>query len=92
MIFPGILTMLSDVDEIPVIQLGDLTLRFELEDLDDIGIEVAERELRETPERKAAAIEELRALLKGNLPHLTQRNGWPCKVVEVVMTLFINGR
>lgn len=92
MIFPGILTMLSDVDEIPVIQLGDLTLRFELEDLDDIGIEVAERELRETPERKAAAIEELRALLKGNLLHLTQRNGWPCKVVEVVMTLFINGQ
>lgn len=65
--------MLSDVDEIPVIQLGDLTLRFELEDLDDIGLEVAERELRETPERKAAAIEELRALLKGKSSHLTQQ-------------------
>lgn len=57
--------MLSDVDEIPAIELGDLTLRFELEDLDDVGLEVAERELRETPERKACAIEELRTLLKG---------------------------
>lgn len=57
--------MLSDVDEIPAIQLGDMTLRFELEDLDDVGMEVAERELRETPERKASAVEELRNLLKG---------------------------
>lgn len=57
--------MLSDVDEIPAIELGDLTLRFELEDLNDECREVAERELRETPERKACAIEELRALLKG---------------------------
>lgn len=59
--------MLSDVDEIPAIQLGDLTLRFELEDLNDTYREVAERELRETPERKACAIEELRQLLKGEL-------------------------
>lgn len=57
--------MLSDVDEIPAIQLGELTLRFELEDLDDFGREVAEKELRETPERRASAIEELRNLLKG---------------------------
>lgn len=57
--------MLSDVDEIPAIQLGDYTLRFELEDLNDEVRAVAEKELRETPERKACAIEELRTLLKG---------------------------
>lgn len=57
--------MLSDVDELPSIELGEFTLRFELEDLNDVSLEVAERELRETPERKACAIEELRTLLKG---------------------------
>lgn len=58
--------MLSDVDEIPAIQLGENTqLRFELEPPDAFSLEVAERELRETPERKASAIEELRTLLKG---------------------------
>lgn len=57
--------MLSDVDEIPSIQLGEFTLRFELEDLDDAAREVAEKELRETTEVKASAIEELRTLLKG---------------------------
>lgn len=57
--------MLSDVDELPAIQLGELTLRFELEDLDDAAMEVAEQELRETDEKKASAIEELRTLLKG---------------------------
>lgn len=73
---PGIETMLSDVDEIPAIQLGDnVQLRFELEPPDEFSLEVAERELRETPERKASAIEELRTLLKGehggnHHPHL----------------------
>lgn len=57
--------MLSDVDELPAIQLGEFTLRFELEDLHGLAIDVAEKELRETPDRKACAIEELRTLLKG---------------------------
>ncbi|XP_058824634.1 retinaldehyde-binding protein 1 isoform X1 [Topomyia yanbarensis] len=58
-------TMLSEVDELPSVQLGDYTLRFELEDLTPFGKEVAKNELRETPEIKAKAVEELRELLKG---------------------------
>lgn len=46
-------------------QIGDNTLRVEIEELNDIYIEVAKRELRETPECKTAAIVELRELLKG---------------------------
>ncbi|XP_065089911.1 alpha-tocopherol transfer protein isoform X2 [Ochlerotatus camptorhynchus] len=57
--------MLSEVDELPSVQLGDYTLRFELEDLTPFGKEVATNELRETPEIKAKAIEELREMLKG---------------------------
>ncbi|XP_062548867.1 alpha-tocopherol transfer protein isoform X2 [Armigeres subalbatus] len=57
--------MLSELDELPSIQLGDYTLRFELEDLTQFGKDVAINELRETPEVKAHAVEELRALLKG---------------------------
>lgn len=57
--------MLSDVEELPSVQLGDYVLRFELEDLTPFGKEVAKNELRETPEIRAAAIEELRTLLKG---------------------------
>lgn len=56
--------MLSEVDELPSIQLGDYVLRFELEDLTPFGKEVAKNELRETPEIKAKAVQELRALLK----------------------------
>ena len=58
--------MLSDLDDLPSVQIGDYTLRFELEDLTPFGREVAANELRETPERKAEAIVELRNLLKGN--------------------------
>uniref|UniRef100_A0A182NUH9 CRAL-TRIO domain-containing protein n=1 Tax=Anopheles dirus TaxID=7168 RepID=A0A182NUH9_9DIPT len=57
-------TMLSDVEELPSVQLGDYVLRFELEDLTPFGKEVAKNELRETPEIRTAAIEELRGLLK----------------------------
>ncbi|XP_055636926.1 alpha-tocopherol transfer protein-like isoform X2 [Toxorhynchites rutilus septentrionalis] len=57
--------MLSEVDELPSIQLGDYVLRFELEDLTPAVKEVAKNELRETPEIKAKAVEELRELLRG---------------------------
>lgn len=58
--------MLSDLDELPSILVGDYTLRFELEDLSLAAKETARNELRETPENKANAIKELRNLLKGN--------------------------
>ncbi|XP_055594964.1 alpha-tocopherol transfer protein-like isoform X2 [Uranotaenia lowii] len=56
--------MLSEVDELPSVQLGDYVLRFELEDLTPFGRKVAQEELRETPEIKAQAVEELREMLK----------------------------
>lgn len=58
-------TMLSDMDELPFIRLGDNILRFELDPLTPFGKEVALKELRETPEVKAAALVELRNLLQG---------------------------
>lgn len=56
--------MLSELDSLPSVQLGDYTLRFELEDLTPFGREIAEKELRETDEIKKYAVEELRELLK----------------------------
>lgn len=57
--------MLSDLDELPSVQLGDYVLRFELEDLSPFAKEVARTELREAPDVKAHAVEELRKLLQG---------------------------
>lgn len=59
--------MLSDLDSLPQVQLGDYTLRFELEDLTEFGIKVAANELRETDDVKQEAIAELRELLKGKI-------------------------
>jgi len=58
--------MLSDLNELPAIKLTDKGdyLRFELDSLTPFGREVAEKELRETPEIKKKAIEELRSLLQ----------------------------
>lgn len=68
LIISGAPTMLSDMDELPFIKLGeDDVLRFELDPLTAVGKEVALRELRETPENKAQALVELRTLLQGNI-------------------------
>lgn len=56
--------MLSELDELPSIQLGDYTLRFELEELNQAGQETSERELRETKENKDNGIMELKKLLE----------------------------
>lgn len=61
--------MLSDLDTLPQVQLGDYLLRFELDDLTEFGKQVAAKELRETDEVKREAIAELRELLKGNSAH-----------------------
>lgn len=58
--------MLSDLDTLPQVQLGDYLLRFELDDLTEFGKQVAAKELRETDEVKREAIAELRELLKGS--------------------------
>lgn len=58
--------MLSDLADLPAIQLTETDyLRFETDTLSDFGREIAEKELRETPDIKPNAIAELRSLLKG---------------------------
>ncbi|KAJ8911527.1 hypothetical protein NQ315_005897, partial [Exocentrus adspersus] len=57
-------TMLSEMDEMPTIKLGDYTLQMELEDLKPHVAEIARKELRETPDVKKQAVVELRDLLK----------------------------
>lgn len=56
--------MLSELDALPSVQLGDYTLRFELEDLTPFGHEVAINELRESDEIKQQAVVELRDMLR----------------------------
>jgi len=56
--------MLSELDDLPSIQLGDFTLRFELDELTPTGQETAARELRENSENREKGIKELRELLK----------------------------
>jgi len=79
--------MLSDLEALPSIKIGDFVLRFELEELSEEGREVAERELRETPENKENGIKELRKLLEkeSDLVVPSDNDGWmirflrPCK-------------
>lgn len=57
--------MLSDLETLPSIKLTETDyLRFDLDSLTPFGREVATKELRETPENKEKAIEELRSLLQ----------------------------
>lgn len=56
--------MLSDLESLPSIQLGDFTLRFELDELAPEGKAIAEKELRETPENREKGVKELRQLLQ----------------------------
>jgi hypothetical protein len=56
--------MLSELESLPSIQLGEFTLRFELDDLTPSGHEVAMRELRENPENRENGIKELKRLLQ----------------------------
>lgn len=60
-------TMLSCMDDLPSIKIGDDILRFELDPLTEFGKGVAQKELRETNEIKTKAIEDLKDLLKGTL-------------------------
>jgi len=56
--------MLSELDALPSVQLGDYTLRFELEELTPFGHEIAKKELREEDDIKKQAVEELRDMLR----------------------------
>lgn len=57
--------MLSNMEDLPSIQIGDETLRFELNSLTDFGRQIAQKELRESDEIKSKALDDLRELLKG---------------------------
>lgn len=74
--------MLSDIQELPSVKLGDFILKFELEDLSPEMKEVARKELRETPDVSRDAVIALRDLLKGNLvkkSYLRRVNIWLVK-------------
>ena len=57
--------MLTDIDKLPFIKLGDFTLEFELGPPNAEIAEVAKKELRESPELQRKSMAELRELLKG---------------------------
>lgn len=60
--------MLSEIAQIPEVKISDdFTLRFETDGLTEFGREVAEKELRETPDVKQQAIKDLKKLLEGKL-------------------------
>ncbi|XP_057329536.1 alpha-tocopherol transfer protein-like [Microplitis mediator] len=57
-------TMLTDMEQMPSLKLGDFVLQFELGPPAPEIQEVAKKELRETPEIQRKAVEELKELLK----------------------------
>jgi hypothetical protein len=58
-------TLLSDLEELPNLKIGDYILHIELNELTPEVKEIARKELRETPEVRKQAIVELRDLLRG---------------------------
>ncbi|XP_070138908.1 alpha-tocopherol transfer protein-like isoform X1 [Drosophila bipectinata] len=85
--FSGVPTMLSDIDQLPQIQMGEFILQFELGEPTAHGKEVAIKELRETPERQKEATKELARLLEAetDLHYPKDNEEWlirflrPCK-------------
>ncbi|XP_003427228.1 clavesin-2 isoform X2 [Nasonia vitripennis] len=80
-------TMLTDMDQLPSIKLGDFTLEFELGNPSVEIQEVAKKELRETPDIVKQGVTELRELLKAepDLKCPLENDAWlvrflrPCK-------------
>lgn len=80
--------MLSDLADLPSIQLTEKdVLRFELDGLTPFGREVAAKELRETPEIKKKAIEELKELLKRKFIYDTCNYTLMCIIIETYFPL-----
>lgn len=57
--------MLSDLKEVPTIQVNGVSVRIEVDPLSARAEAMAVAELRESPAIKAKAVEELRTLMKG---------------------------
>ncbi|XP_060518926.1 alpha-tocopherol transfer protein-like isoform X2 [Cylas formicarius] len=80
-------TMLSDMKEMPCVQLNNYLLQIELDELRPEVREIARKELRETPDVAREAVKELRELLKeeSDLYVPLERDLWlirflrPCK-------------
>ncbi|XP_072937023.1 alpha-tocopherol transfer protein isoform X2 [Epargyreus clarus] len=56
--------LLSDIDKLPAVQLGDFLLQIEIGEPSDSVLDIARRELRETPDVVKSGVAELRRLLK----------------------------
>ncbi|XP_044267343.1 alpha-tocopherol transfer protein-like isoform X2 [Tribolium madens] len=56
--------MLSEMTQLPTVQIGDYNLHLELEDLSPEAKEIARKELRETPDVSREAVSTLKDLLK----------------------------
>ncbi|KAL3280640.1 hypothetical protein HHI36_003876 [Cryptolaemus montrouzieri] len=80
-------TMLSEMDEIPVVRFGEITLEVEYGELKPEVKEIARKELRETPDVTRDAVNQLKDLLREEKDlHVPLENeGWlirflrPCK-------------
>ena len=60
--------MLSNITECPSLRVGSYTLQLEIDTpLDEKFVEIARKELRETPDRIKEATQELKDLVKGLL-------------------------
>lgn len=57
--------MLSEMEDLPSVKIGDKILRFELDAISQSCKDIAAKELRESQEIKAKAVEDLKELLKG---------------------------
>lgn len=57
--------MMTPFDEMPCVRFGNAVLKLELEEPSEDVVEIARKELRETPEVREEAIKKLRALLEG---------------------------
>lgn len=60
----GAKMMLSGCTEFPTVQIADYTLRLELDEPSSEVLEIARKELRETPENKEKALAELKDLIR----------------------------
>lgn len=61
----GNCALLSDLKELPTVQLGDFTLQLEVDDPTSEVLEIARKELRETPDLARESSDALKDLLKG---------------------------
>ena len=77
--------MLTNIDKLPFIKIGDFTLELELGPPSAEIAEVAKKELRESPELQKKSTAELRELLKGIVHSLpTKRSIDPTQCLQKI--------